>query len=216
MNSNIIVVLVAGSSLAINWADEHIPAIVNAWYPGEQGGTAVADVLFGDYNPAGRLPLTYYKGLEELPPFDDYDITKGRGYQYFKGEVLYPFGYGLSYTSFKYSNLQVKDGKDELTVSFRLQNTGGQAGDEVVQLYVQLPHRGEPMPVKELKAFKRVFMERGDKQLVELKVKKDQLRYWDAARGRFVYPSGNYIVQVGASSADIRLTGEVAVEQYSK
>lgn len=88
---------------------KHLPVIVNAWYPGEQGGTAVAEVLFGDYNPAGRLPLTYYKFLEELPPFDDYDITKGRTYQYFKKDVLYPFGYGLSYTTFKYSNLEVTD-----------------------------------------------------------------------------------------------------------
>lgn len=110
VNPNIIVVLVAGSSLAVNWMDEHVPAIVNAWYPGEQGGTAVAEVLFGDYNPAGRLPLTYYKSLDELPPFDDYDITKGRTYKYFKGDVLYPFGYGLSYSSFTYSDLQVKDG----------------------------------------------------------------------------------------------------------
>lgn len=109
VNPNIIVVLVAGSSLAVNWMDEHVPAIVNAWYPGEQGGTAVADVLFGDYNPAGRLPLTYYKSLDELPAFDDYDITKGRTYKYFKGDVLYPFGYGLSYSSFKYSDLKVKD-----------------------------------------------------------------------------------------------------------
>ena len=91
--------------------DEHIPAIVNAWYPGESGGKAVAEVLFGDYNPGGRLPLTYYRSLDELPPFDDYDITKGRTYKYFKGDVLYPFGYGLSYTTFKYSNLQVADGE---------------------------------------------------------------------------------------------------------
>lgn len=216
VNPNIVVVLVAGSSLAINWMNEHVPAIVNAWYPGEKGGTAVADVLFGDYNPAGRLPLTYYKSLDELPSFDDYDITKGRGYQYFKGEVLYPFGYGLSYTSFKYSNLKVMDGKDELTVTFRLQNIGRMAGDEVVQLYVQLPHRDEPMPIKELKAFKRVTLERGGKQLVELKVKKDLLRYWDVFKERFVYPSGNYLIQVGSSSADIRLTEEVAVKKYSK
>ena len=96
---------------------KHLPVIVNAWYPGEQGGTAVAEVLFGDYNPAGRLPLTYYKFLEELPPFDDYDITKGRTYQYFKKDVLYPFGDGLSYTTFKYSNLEVTDAGKTVNVS---------------------------------------------------------------------------------------------------
>ncbi|KAA5226520.1 beta-glucosidase, partial [Bacteroides finegoldii] len=139
VNPNIILVLVAGSSLAVNWENEHLPAIVNAWYPGEQGGTAVAEVLFGDYNPAGRLPLTYYKSLEQLPAFDDYDITKGRTYQYFKKDVLYPFGYGLSYTTFKYSNLKVDDAGKTVNVSFTLKNTGKRAGDEVAQVYVRLP-----------------------------------------------------------------------------
>lgn len=98
----------AGSSLALHWENAHIPALLNAWYPGEQGGTAVAEALFGDYNPGGRLPLTYYNALEELPPFDDYDIRKGRTYQYFKGNPLYPFGYGLSYTDFAYQKLNVR------------------------------------------------------------------------------------------------------------
>lgn len=216
VNPNIVVVLVAGSSLAVNWMDEHIPAIVNAWYPGERGGTAVADVLFGDYNPAGRLPLTYYKGLEEIPPFDDYDITKGRTYQYFKGDVLYPFGYGLSYTSFRYSNLQVQDGEEEITVSFLLQNSGKQAGDEVAQLYVQLPNRDEIMPAKELKGFRRVSLKRGEKRKVEIKVRKDLLRYWDTDKGAFVYPSGTYTILVGASSTNIRLTKKADVKQRNK
>ena len=156
VNPNVIVVLIAGSSLAVNWMDEHIPAIVNAWYPGESGGKAVAEVLFGDYNPGGRLPLTYYKSLKDLPDFNDYDITKGRTYQYFKGDVLYPFGYGLSYTTFKYSNLQISDGLNEILVSFQLKNTGKYAGDEVAQIYVQLPSRNEIMPIKELKGFRRM------------------------------------------------------------
>lgn len=104
INPNTIVVLVAGSSLAINWIDEHIPAIVNAWYPGEAGGIAVAEVLFGDYNPGGRLPLTYYRSLDELPAFDDYDIRKGRTYQFFEKTPLYAFGHGLSYTTFAYKS----------------------------------------------------------------------------------------------------------------
>lgn len=216
VNPNIVVVLVAGSSLAVNWMDEHIPAIVNAWYPGESGGKAVAEVLFGDYNPGGRLPLTYYRSLDELPPFDDYDITKGRTYKYFKGDVLYPFGYGLSYTTFKYSNLQVTDGEEEINVSFQLKNTGKYAGDEVAQVYVKLPERDEVMPIKELKGFERVTLKSGENKKVTLKLRKDQLRYWDEVKGKFVYPSGDYTIMVGASSADIRLQKVVSVSQKVK
>lgn len=211
VNPNIVVVLVAGSSLAINWMDEHVPAIVNAWYPGESGGKAVAEVLFGDYNPGGRLPLTYYRSLDELPPFDDYDITKGRTYKYFKGDVLYPFGYGLSYTSFKYSDLQVTDGEEEVSVSFQLKNTGKRAGDEVAQVYVNLPERDEVMPLKELKGFERVSLKGGESRKVTIKLRKDLLRYWDEAQGRFVCPSGDYTILVGASSADIRLQKIVSI-----
>ena len=216
VNPNIVVVLVAGSSLAINWMNEHVPAIVNAWYPGESGGKAVAEVLFGDYNPGGRLPLTYYRSLDELPPFDDYDITKGRTYKYFKGDVLYPFGYGLSYTSFKYSNLQVADGEEEVSVSFQLKNTGKYAGDEVAQIYVKLPEREEMMPVKELKGFERVSLKSGESKKVTIKLQKDLLRYWDEAKGKFIYPSGDYSIMVGASSADIRLQKAVSVLQKTK
>ena len=169
--------------------------------------------MFGDYNPGGRLPLTYYKSLDELPPFDDYDITKGRTYKYFKGEVLYPFGYGLSYTSFKYSNLQVEDGEDEINVSFQLKNTGKCAGDEVAQVYVKLPERNEVMPVKELKGFERVSLKGGESKKVTVKLRKDLLRYWDEEQGRFVYPSGDYMIMLGASSADIRLHKIVPVLQ---
>lgn len=213
VNPNIVVVLVAGSSLAVNWMNEHIPAIVNAWYPGEQGGTAVAEVLFGDYNPGGRLPLTYYKSLDELPAFDDYDITKGRTYKYFKDDVLYPFGYGLSYTTFKYSDLQVSDGEEEVTLAFRLKNTGKRTGDEVAQVYVKLPGRDEIMPIKELKGFERVSLKSGESRMVQIKLRKDLLRYWDEAEGKFVYPSGNYNMMVGASSADIRLQRDVSIDQ---
>ena len=203
LNPNTVVVLVAGSSLAINWIDEHIPAIVNAWYPGEQGGTAVAEVLFGDYNPAGRLPLTYYKSLDELPPFDDYDITKGRTYQYFQGDCLYPFGYGLSYTTYAYSNLNVEDKGDELAVSFRVKNAGKMAGDEVSQLYVKTPEANGPL--KQLKGFARTHFEKGEAKTVTITVRKESLRHWDAGQEKFVVPEGTYRFMVGASSADIRL-----------
>ncbi|MDU1890337.1 MAG: glycoside hydrolase family 3 C-terminal domain-containing protein [Dysgonomonas sp.] len=212
VNPNITLVLVAGSSLAINWMDDNIPAIVNAWYPGEQGGRAVAEVLFGDYNPAGRLPLTYYNSLDELPPFDDYDITKGRTYQYFKGKPLYPFGYGLSYTSFEYSNLLIEEEKDMINISFSLKNTGDMDGEEVSQVYVKMPDTGNIHPLKELKGFHRKQIKRGKTDTVEIKVRKDMLRYWDESSSSFIMPKGEYEFMVGASSANIRLRGDLILK----
>lgn len=205
VNPNITVVLVAGSSLSLNWMDEHIPAIVNAWYPGEQGGKAVAEVLFGDYNPAGRLPLTYYNDLTEIPPFDDYDITKGRTYQYFKGKPLYPFGYGLSYTTFAYSNPKIKETETHVNVQFTLKNTGKLDGDEVAQVYVKLPNNLGEIPIKSLKGFKRVSLKKGATQQITIDVRKDLLRYWDEKTESFVTPKGNYEFMIGTSSSDIKL-----------
>ncbi|MDR1610745.1 MAG: glycoside hydrolase family 3 C-terminal domain-containing protein [Candidatus Symbiothrix sp.] len=208
-NSNTIVVLVAGSSLAIDWINENIPAIINAWYPGEQGGTAVAEVLFGDYNPSGKLPLTYYNSLDELPPFDDYDVTKGRTYQYFKGKPLYPFGYGLSYTVFEYKNLKINKEGDCIKVSFDVKNTGKKDGSEVTQLYVRLPEMDIPLPVKQLKGFKRVFIKKGATEKIEIVLPVEQLRYWDEEKAKFVVPSGIFRFMAGTSSEDVRLNGEI-------
>ena len=183
--------------------DEHIPAIVNAWYPGEQGGTAVADVLFGDYNPAGRLPLTYYKSLDELPPFDDYDITKGRTYKYFKGDVLYPFGYGLSYSSFKYSDLKVKDSTDKVTESFRLKNTGRRKGDEVAQVYVRIPETGGIVPIKELKGFERIFLRKGESREVKFIITAADLKFYNSEL-QYLYEPGEFDVMVGPNSRDVQ------------
>jgi beta-glucosidase len=213
VNPNTVVVLIAGSSLAINWIDEHIPAIVNAWYPGEQGGTAVADVLFGDYNPGGRLPLTYYNSLGELSPFDDYDVSKGRTYRYFEGKPLYPFGYGLSYTTFAYNNLKINDNGIIVKVSFGLKNTGKMDGDEVSQVYVKLPETGVAMPIKELKGFRRITLKKGESKNIEIEVDKELLRYWDEKSGRFIVPDGNYEFMVGSSSADIRLNGNLDLKK---
>ena len=212
VNPNIVVVLVAGSSLAINWIDENIPAIVNAWYPGEQGGVAVAEVLFGDYNPGGRLPVTYYNSLDELPSFGDYDIAKGRTYQYFEGTPLYPFGYGLSYTSFKYSNLNIREEGQQVNVSFDLKNTGKMSGDEVAQVYVKLPETGVAMPLKELKAFQRTTIKRGETKRIELNISKDLLRYWDDNTNAFVTPEGAYEFMIGSSSSDIKLRCGLIIE----
>lgn len=205
INPNTVVVLVAGSSLAIDWINENIPAIVNAWYPGEQGGTAVAEVLFGDYNPAGRLPLTYYNSINELPSFDDYDITKGRTYQYFAGKPLYPFGYGLSYTSFAYKNIRIVDSGDRLNLNFTVKNTGKRDGYEVAQLYVKFPELDIVTPLKQLKGFKKVFIGKGKDQQIGIDIEKDELRIWDEKQNKFVTPKGNYTFMIGASSEDIRL-----------
>ena len=135
-------VVMSGSAISLNWEDENLPAIIEAWYPGEQAGRAVADVLFGDYNPAGRLPLTFYKSVEDLPSFEDYDM-EGRTYRYFNGPVLYPFGYGLSYSSFKYQNLimdsDVLEGDNVLTVSVDISNISSVDGEEGVDKLLALP-----------------------------------------------------------------------------
>ena len=208
-NPKTVVVLVDGNSLAINWINEHVPGIIDAWYSGQEGGTAVADVLFGDYNPAGRSTLTFYNGLEDLPPFGDYDITKGRTYQYFTGKPLYAFGHGLSYTSFTYSNLKLNDIGEKIKVSFDVKNTGKRDGDEVAQVYVKLPDMKIPMPIKQLKGFKRTSIKTGMTQSVEINMDKAQLRYWDEQESKFVTPKGKYTIMVGASSDDIRLTQSI-------
>ncbi len=205
VNRNVVLVVVAGSSMAINWENENLPAIVEAWYGGEFGGAAIADVLLGKYNPAGRLPLTFYKGIEQLPAFDDYDITKGRTYKYFKGEPIYPFGYGLSYTSFDYSNLIVKENESDVTVSFKVRNTGKMAGDEVSQVYVRLKDYEGESPNRELKGFKRISLAKGETKDVSITISKQQLRFWSDEKKCFVQTSLLPEIFVGSSSSDIRL-----------
>jgi beta-glucosidase len=204
----VVLVLTTGSALAIDWAKAHIPAILVAWYPGQRGGSAVADVLFGAVNPAGRLPVTFYKAAEKLPAFDDYSM-KGRTYRYFEGEPLYPFGYGLSYTRFRYSGLSLdhssiaRDGTLNATV--HVKNVGGRAGDEVVQLYVRPPDTRYPRPRKELRGFRRISLAAGEEQEVSftLRAGRDATRY-DVQKKAYVVDPGRYQVQVGASSQDIR------------
>ena len=196
-NKNVVLVLMNGSAVAVNWARDHVPAIVEAWYPGQAGGTALADVLFGDYNPAGRLPVTFYKSASQLPPFTDYSM-KGRTYRFFEGEPLYPFGYGLSYSTFTYRNLslpgQVKAG-DSVNVSVEVENTGKLAGEEVVELYVKTPG-GAPAPLRSLEAFTRVSLAAGEKKIVRFTLPARQLSGVRADGRRSVGP-GSYEVSVG-------------------
>jgi beta-glucosidase len=198
----VVLVLMSGSALAVNWANGHIPAIVQAWYPG-QHGDAVADVLFGDYNPAGRLPVTYYKTVADLPPFDDYDMA-GRTYRYFAGNVLYPFGHGLSYTAFEYGRPKVDNKAGTVKVSLAVRNTGKMDGDEVVQVYVRQIDAPEGRPVKQLKSFKRVHIAAGKKANVSFTLNEDAFSWYDEAEKKFVVTPGKYEIQIGASSADIR------------
>ena len=194
----VVVVLMNGSALAVNWADEHAAAILEAWYPGQQGGTAVAGALAGDYSPGGKLPLTFYKSVDQLPAFDDYNMN-GRTYRYFRGEPLYPFGYGLSYTKFDYENLtfdkQSLSGSDDLTASVDVKNSGPMAGDEVVQVY--LSHSGiDGAPVRALAGFQRVHLERGQSQTVRIKIPNRQLSVVDNDGARKIVP-GDLQIWVG-------------------
>ena len=167
-----ILVLMNGSALSVNWENEYLDAIISAGYPGQEGGNAVADVLFGDYNPAGRLPVTYYKSVAQLPAFDNYDM-KGRTYRYFEGEPLYPFGYGLSYTTFKYEDLKlpkkIKAG-EPVSVKVKVTNTGKRAGEEVVQLYLKDEEASTPRPKIQLEGFKRIQLNAGESKIMEFEI----------------------------------------------
>ncbi|HVX65736.1 MAG TPA: glycoside hydrolase family 3 C-terminal domain-containing protein, partial [Bryobacteraceae bacterium] len=185
----VVLVLLNGSAVAVNWAREHVPAIVELWYPGQAGGTALADVLFGDYNPAGRLPVTFYQSETQLPPFEDYDM-KGRTYRYFEGEPLFPFGYGLSYTTFTYRDLRVPQevaAGRSLKVSVEVENTGARAGEEVVQLYVT--HAGVAgAPIRSLEGFRRIALAPREKKTVEFTLAPRQLARVRAGQGWVVEP----------------------------
>ncbi len=212
----VVLVLTTGSALAIDWAKAHVPAILVAWYPGQRGGTAVADVLFGDVSPAGRLPVTFYKGSEKLPAFDDYSM-RGRTYRYFEGQPLYPFGYGLSYTRFQYSGLSLDHAavapEGTLQATVEVKNVGDRTGDEVVQLYVQPPDTRYPRPRKELRGFRRISLAPGEEQPVSfmLTPTRDATRY-DPGKKAYVVDPGRYEVQLGASSEDIRQQARFTVE----
>ena len=209
-----VLVLMSGSAVAINWADAHVPAILEAWYPGQAAGTAIADVLFGAADPGGRLPVTFYRSVNDLPPFEDYRMA-GRTYRFFKGTPLYPFGHGLSYTTFAYRNLKSSDGTlkagDTLTVSVDVTNTGARAGDEVVQLYVQ--HLGSRVerPREDLRGERRVTLAPGETRTVEMRLAASSLAYWNAATHGWVVEEEPVRLRVGASSADIRLERTIKV-----
>jgi beta-glucosidase len=216
VNPNVVLVLVSGNPLAVNWADAHVPAILETWYSGQSGGTAIAEVLFGDVNPGGKLPITFYKSDEQLPPFHDYDITQGRTYMYLKEKPLYPFGYGLSYTTFDYGNLQIIPASigrtDTVRVSVDVQNTGNRSGDEVVQCYVRDAEANVIRPIKQLRGLQRIHLDAGETKTVEFKLSFEDLSFWDVENHQWAIEPGEFIIQVGSSSADIRAEGSFEVE----
>ena len=198
-----VLVLLNGSALAINWEKVHIPAIIESWYPGQAAGYAIADVLFGDYNPGGRLPVTFYKSTGDLPSFEDYNM-KGRTYRYFKGEPLYPFGYGLSYTSFAYENLKIQEKYnvgDTVKVLVNVKNTGKVAGDEVAQLYVSNQNSSLPVPIRSLKGFKRVYLLPGETKTIHFVMAPEAFSMIDQNNKQVILP-GSYKISVGGGQPD--------------
>jgi beta-glucosidase len=207
-----IVVLVSGSALSVTWAEEHADAIVQLFYPGEEGGTALADALFGAYNPGGRLPLTYPRSLEDVPDFADYSML-GRTYRYSDKTPLYPFGYGLSYTRFRYSELRLSSERlgpgDTLEVSVTVTNTGDRAGDEVVELYLKDLEASCRVPKHDLRGFERITLAPGASQRVSFRLGARELSLIDESGARVLEP-GRFRVWLGGSQPDARsleLTG---------
>jgi beta-glucosidase len=214
-NPRTVVVLISSFPFAIEWTEEHAPAIIHMAHNSQEEGNALADALFGDSNPAGRLVVTWPLSLDQLPPMMDYDIRHGRTYMYFRHKPLYPFGYGLSYTTFAYSNLRTSaeqlahDG--EITVSVDVRNAGSRAGDEVVQMYVAHLNSKVDRPIEELKGFKRIGLQPGETKTVRLPLKASALAYWNSAAGTFEVEPDQINIKVGSSSADIKLQQVVRV-----
>ncbi len=213
-NPNTVLVLVSSFPYAINWSQAHLPAILHITNNSQELGNGVADVLFGKFNPAGRTVQTWVKSIEDLPPMMDYNIRNGHTYMYFKGQALYPFGFGLSYTTFSYSNLKTSSAQfnqNTITVSIDIKNTGNRDGEEVVQLYVSYPKSKVERPVKQLKGFKRVLVKAGETRTVNIELPKEDIAYWDVEKHAFTVEPGQLNLMIGASSTDIKLTKNIQV-----
>jgi len=217
VNPNIIIVLVNGGPVALAGTEDKAEAIVEAWYSGELGGKAIADVLFGDVNPGGKLPETFYASTQQLPPMYDYDIINNpRTYMYFEQPVLYPFGHGLSYTQFDYSNLKLttdritKDG--EVDIQFTIKNTGKMKGDEVTQVYVHSMDATIKVPINQLKRFERITLLPGEEKTLSFKISVSELSFYDIKTNDLKTETGQWEIRVGSSSKDIRLKKTITIE----
>ena len=213
-NPKTVMVLVSNFPFAINWSQENVPAILHVTNNSQELGNGLADVLFGKVNPAGRTTQTWVKSITDLPPMMDYNIRHGRTYQYFKGKPLYPFGFGLSYSTFSYSALKASKPvlTDSTIVSVRVTNTGSRDGEEVVQLYVAYPGSAVERPIKQLKGFKRVFIPAGKTITVDIALKAEDLAYWNVEKHAFIVEKGKVKIMVGSSSEDIRLSSIFRVQ----
>ena len=223
-NPKTIVVLQNGSTMSVTWLKANVPGIFETWFNGEEGGNALADVLFGDYNPAGRLPLTYYKSSENFPSFSDYDIRKGRTYMYRNStkdnskisEVLYPFGFGLSYTQFSYGKLEILtktiDAKGTIKARVKVKNSGLRAGDEVIQLYAHDEKSSVQRPEKQLVCFERIHLLPNESKEVDLEFPAKDLAFWSVATNSFVVEPGAFKLMVGSSSVNILSTGKISIK----
>jgi beta-glucosidase len=217
VNKNIIVVLVNGGPIALAGTEDKANAIVEAWYAGEFGGKAIADVLFGDVSPGGKLPETFYASTQQLPPMSDYDlINHPRTYMYFDQPVLYPFGHGLSYTQFTYSNLTLNSDKikkdGEIEIRFEIQNTGKMKGDEVAQVYVHNVNASIKVPINQLKRFQRITLAPGKNKKLVFKIPAYEFSFYDNKINDFKTEPGQWEIQVGSSSKDIRLKKTITIE----
>jgi beta-glucosidase len=214
-NPKTVVVLMNAGPLSTKWARDNVPAMLEAWYAGEEGGNAIADVLLGEFNPGGRLPYTVYESAGDVPPDDDYDITHGYTYMYFKGQPVFPFGHGLSYTTFDYGPLNLSSAKTtpdgKTTLSVEVTNTGPRAGDEVVQFYGHEKVCSVKQPDKKLLAFERIYLAPGEKKVVTQQVPADRMAIYDEKIHKFVVEPGVFEVMAGSSSEDIRARGQYEV-----
>lgn len=208
----IIVVVTGGSAMAIPEIEKIADAILFAWYPGEQGGNAMADIIFGDVNPSGKLPVTFYKTTDDLPPFEDYNM-EGRTYKYFEGESLFEFGYGLSYSAFEYSELDVKSENKKIKLTVNIENIGELAGDEVVQVYARKINPQFWRPIKQLVGFKRISLKEGEEQKVSISIDNKLFQYWDVDLQQYKIEAGEYELQIGSSSADITLSTKFEINK---
>jgi beta-glucosidase len=202
----VILILMSGSALSVNWEAANLPAILQAWYPGEEGGNAIADVLFGDYNPAARLPVTFYKSVDQLPPFEEYAM-KGRTYKFFEGTALYPFGFGLSYSNFEYSNLSVPESMETgkaFKISVDVQNTSSIEGDEVVQVYLSNKSAKVPVPLRALSGFRRTHLKAGEKQTLSFVINPRQLSVVTDEGKRIIEPGLFEIYAGGCQPIDLK------------
>ena len=214
-NPRTVAIVVSGFPYTIDWAEQHVPAILHMTHCSEQEGAALADVLFGDSNPAGRVTVTWPQSLAQVPPMMDYNLRHGRTYMYFKAKPLYAFGHGLSYTSFRYANLRISSSRlredGEATVSVDVTNTGSRAGDEVVQMYVQHVGSKVDRPSKELRGFTRLSLKPGETQSVQLPLQAKDLAYWNVSADKWTVEHDRVRVMVGGASDAIKLTKLIAV-----